>query len=606
MTITTKTSANGRISGYYVDGKRVSRDKAIEIAAEQREGNLFTVMAERRFELADGTVKIITSVAECKKLETRIGRYMYERDIEVNGEFIIKVYSDDDARAIVDRITEAYLAGYSSCKINVDGTFTVIESEANPADYAITNAALREAVTGEVKAAYAARLATEREEIISTPLTTPEALDAAVEAETELANVEPTIREKFLAAKEEIHCVSGRYLGNNKFAQKWEQKVLLTWRAISKEHAAFMLQQYGLTIKTYLAEREKWVAEEISRGAAQMAIEDQARNIKDKVARESKPLDTDNVFDLLPTLDELNDVEEDPRFIIMDDAEYTERDARFNHGERHAANLQKELRKIDPTVEVTYDIDDEDDKDVFFFQCDDMFLRSNHATLSGVKDGFFFHKGNHNDETASMTTAAVETLAVAETTKAKAVNFATELAELQANVNVTQAALLKAQDNHENATKALNSFLDNTAVALKNKLDAVKLNYPITLVTKRGASFRISDFNDVYVDAQICDHAGFCIRNWNGKPFAWYDTPAQIEKVIALLQLAADHGDTEFTFPTTDELNDPNFQVRGSLERAMEIALNHYKDFCHVKNLTAAEYELSLYDICRKALKEVA
>lgn len=185
--IEVRTTKTGRKS-YYVDGKRVSRDKAIEIAAEQREGNLFTVMAERRFEAPDGTVEIRTNEAECKKLETRIGRYMYERDIEVNGEFIIKVYSDDDARAIVDRITEAYLAGYAGCKINVDGTFTVIESEANPADYAITNAAFREAVTGEVKAAYAAKLATEREEIMSTPLTTPEALDAAVEAETELAS----------------------------------------------------------------------------------------------------------------------------------------------------------------------------------------------------------------------------------------------------------------------------------------------------------------------------------------------------------------------------------------------------------------------------------
>ncbi|MBQ3442146.1 MAG: hypothetical protein IJG33_02750, partial [Selenomonadaceae bacterium] len=67
---------------------------------------------------------------------------------------------------------------------NVENT-----AEANPADYAITDAAFREAVTGEVKAAYAAKLATEREEIMSTPLTTPEALDAAIEAETELANM---------------------------------------------------------------------------------------------------------------------------------------------------------------------------------------------------------------------------------------------------------------------------------------------------------------------------------------------------------------------------------------------------------------------------------
>ena len=39
-----------------------------------------------------------------------------------------------------------------------------------------------------MKAVYAAKLATEREEVMSTPLTTPEAMDAAVEAEIELAS----------------------------------------------------------------------------------------------------------------------------------------------------------------------------------------------------------------------------------------------------------------------------------------------------------------------------------------------------------------------------------------------------------------------------------
>lgn len=42
-----------------------------------------------------------------------------------------------------------------------------------------------------------------------------------------------------------------------------------------------------------------------------------------------------------------------------------------------------------------------------------------------------------------------------------------------------------------------------------------------------------------------------------------------------------------------------------SLTRAMKIALEHYQDFCRAKNLTGAEYELSLYNICRKAVAEL-
>lgn len=42
-----------------------------------------------------------------------------------------------------------------------------------------------------------------------------------------------------------------------------------------------------------------------------------------------------------------------------------------------------------------------------------------------------------------------------------------------------------------------------------------------------------------------------------------------------------------------------------SLTRAMTTALEHYQDFCRVKNLTSAEYELKLYNICRKAMSEL-
>lgn len=586
MTITTKANANGRISGYYVDGVKV-RKHEIDGIINSRRDEIITVdyYDGQEFRMLMGLAlnqlkvvftrdddKIIMTEAAADELGYRViknytGNYYGACLVEkIETPEVEAAMTPEQAVAakIVETLGNAELefnfaeeknnrtVKHFTCKANPAVSIVEVCFDDGAVDYIDIN-------NGEKSLRYDFETDPFKKEIEINPeeyAISPEALDAAVEAETELANVEPTIREKFLIAKEEVRCRPGRYLGNNKFAQKWEQIIFRTHRPISKIEAADLLRKHGLTIKQYLTEQEKWVAEEISRGAAQMAIEDQARNIKDKVARESKPLDTDNVFDLLPTLDELNDVEEDPRFIIMDDAEYTERDARFNHGERHAANLQKELRKIDPTVEVTYDIDDEDDKDVFFFH---MFLRSNHATLSGVKDGFFFHKGNHNDETASMTTAAVETLTVAETTKAKAVNFATELAELQAKVNVTQAALLKAQDNHEKATDALNKFLDDTVIELAKKFHPLNPSGKIKIVTQsKGYSFTPVDFSEIYIDPLNCGKQ-FGFVDWRSRAYARYDTPIQIEKVIGMLKAAIERGDAEFIFPTVDELNQANF-----------------------------------------------
>lgn len=65
----------------------------------------------------------------------------------------------------------------------------------------------------------------------------------------------------------------------------------------------------------------------------------------------------------------------------------------------------------------------------------------------------------------------------------------------------------------------------------------------------------------------------------------------------------ADEDDTE------DELIDPpeidKTATADSLTRAMTIALEKYQYFCLLKNLTGAEYELKLYNICRNAMTEL-
>lgn len=116
----------------------------------------------------------------------------------------------------------------------------------------------------------------------------------------------------------------------------------------------------------------------------------QAGFLKDKINRESKSIDDsttdrDEVFNLLPDLDQLNDLSETDPYFMDDDAEYTERDARFNYGERYAAALTEKLSQYDPTVEVTYDID-YDDEDVYYLKFDGIY-RSRY-TLSGIESAF--------------------------------------------------------------------------------------------------------------------------------------------------------------------------------------------------------------------------
>ena len=104
----------------------------------------------------------------------------------------------------------------------------------------------------------------------------------------------------------------------------------------------------------------------------------------------------ESAFDLLPTVDELNDCRSDIEKEFDEfAAEDTDRDARFNHGERHAAKLEKQLRDLAPTVEVTYDIDT-DGEDVFYLRFGEYVNRAPFATLDAVEETF--HLWREDDE----------------------------------------------------------------------------------------------------------------------------------------------------------------------------------------------------------------
>lgn len=186
-----------------------------------------------------------------------------------------------------------------------------------------------------------------------------------------------TNREKLLALRKE-YIITDRLSANN--SSMW----YVNGKRSSQVKVWNLLQEYGLTIAEFLAEDEAYINECIAASCKQIAIKKQADFYADKIKRDAQP-SGDNVFDLLPDLDDLNDLSETDPYFMDDAAEYTERDARFNYGERYAAALTEKLSQYDPTVEVTYDIDD-DDEDVYYLKFDGIY-RSPY-TLCGIESAF--------------------------------------------------------------------------------------------------------------------------------------------------------------------------------------------------------------------------
>lgn len=82
-------------------------------------------------------------------------------------------------------------------------------------------------------------------------------------------------------------------------------------RRISAMERDSILKEYGITVDAFLAAEKQFQIEDDARLDAALKAHDQARFLWDKIQRESKPLDDDNVADLLPSVDVLNDVQID-------------------------------------------------------------------------------------------------------------------------------------------------------------------------------------------------------------------------------------------------------------------------------------------------------
>lgn len=118
------------------------------------------------------------------------------------------------------------------------------------------------------------------------------------------------------------------------------------------------------------------------------------------------------------------------------------------------------------------------------------------------------------------------------------------------------------------------------------------------------------------------DDNGYCVYYFD-EPMELYDTFAQAKTAVEQFKAAIANNAEAFTFPTVEELTSPPVehpdnipglvtetayskeQLGDSLTRAMKTALEKFQEFCLVKNLTAAENELKLYNICREATREL-
>lgn len=204
-----------------------------------------------------------------------------------------------------------------------------------------------------------------------------------------------------------------------------------------------------------------------------------------------------------------------------------------------------------------------------------------------------------------------EVKATADEFTAKLAAFDAEITHAETARDAAKAAYDKADTDAQNAIAARWNFLDKTAGALTEKLHAIPPHRDyIGTATLSGCPVTFMDFDNVYVDATLGGKFNFV--TFNNRVLARYDTPAQVETVIGKLKDAVDRHKTVFHFPTVDELIDTPVEpdiskkhIGDSLTRAMKTALEKFQQFCLVKNLTAAENELKLYNICRLATREL-
>lgn len=162
-TIETKMATNG-VKLYYVDGKRTSCEVALQAAADSRE-NLFTIEYATRHNayftgrILDATqVYESTSKAVLKELELKIDEYHgFAVKLHTIGWVeICKLFNKNYAKSLINKIENAFIRGEYGVKIDTYGKVSILPApviEPNPDDYAVSPDAFDEAVNAEIELA---------------------------------------------------------------------------------------------------------------------------------------------------------------------------------------------------------------------------------------------------------------------------------------------------------------------------------------------------------------------------------------------------------------------------------------------------------------------
>ena len=364
----------------------------------------------------------------------------------------------------------------------------------------------------------------------------------------ENATMKTTDIEKFLAAKQEIS-----YDTNNAGSKLWKKNIhrengnIVTpsayWFKTTKDNAAKILANYGLTIDSYLAAKKAWCDRELKKACEQMQIDEQARFIREKIFGESKPLDDNSVWQLIPSVDELNDVVTDNTAQETTTAESAPADD-FN------AKLAELKAKLDAAKKIY------DEKELVHQEA----KRAAQQAYNVYDDARLAIKKIYRQQRNSL--------------KAK-------LEAVDDGKKIRKDCLEEAPDAVQLATD-----YQKTLDTVKVQIDADNFDY-------RAAKEHIEN---VYEDIKNC------IEYWSQQ---YGLTQEQSEKIYIALHINAYFDDIDYQLRDKLVAEAERKNICDSLERAMTTALKKYQGFCRVKNLSAANREMACYRICRMAFKEV-
>lgn len=304
-------------------------------------------------------------------------------------------------------------------------------------------------------------------------------------------NAEEIAAEKFQRARKIV-----RRTFTESGRQKWlALNDMGEFSRISKVTASAILKEFGLTIETFLAEQEKFINAEVAKSFAEMAIENKARFFKEKIESEQKALDDESAFTLLPKITALEDDNEDDDDELIDEPET-------------------------PLIEVGTPI------------------------------------------TLDEPTAPVDNFDTQVADALKAAHIAKAiLDEKDAVVEKAKAESRKACDVYKAAKADILKLYERKAAELTAKIKPPKRFLKVIKQDGREDFIRKDLFVHVYEGYDWDKHFStyhFAIAKYDireGNRLGIYDTPTQVEAVILELKAAIKRGDTEFTFPTVDELS---------------------------------------------------